>query len=143
MFNGVYLHETDSCELIISVCPPLCEHDFSGFAQKLGMSSEDCLFFREQEACVAIFELAQSYPDLKESPLIDWPALMTAIWKRYPAYAISFNLSEQSGHHDPIANLLKALGVECEAESKSENMIAVSEDQGTKYLFFYREEGGA
>jgi len=141
LMNGIYLHETETCELIVSVCPPLCDHDFSEYAHGLGSKSEDRLFFREQDACVALFELAQSYPELKASPLIDWPALMTAIWKRYPAYAISFNLSEQSGLHDPIANLLKALGVECEAESKPENMIEVSEDQGTKYLFFYCEKG--
>ena len=139
--NGVYLHETDSCELIISICPPLCEHDFSEFVHKLGSSSEDCLFFPEQDACVALFELAQSYPELKASPLIDWSALMTAIWKRYPAYAIAFNLSEQSGLHDPVSNLLKALGVECEGKSTLENMIAVSDDIDTKYLFFYREKG--
>ena len=141
LMNGVYLHETERCELVVSVCPPLCEHDFSELAHKLGILSEDCLFFSEQDACIALFELAQSYPDLKTSSLIDWSALMTAIWKRYPAYAIAFNLSEQSGLHDPVANLLEALGVEREATSKPENMIVVSEDQNTKYLFFYRENG--
>lgn len=136
LMNGVYLHETEKCELVVSVCPPLCEHDFSEYAHGLGAKSEDCLFFREQDACVALFELAQICPALKTSDMIDWPALMTAIWKYHPEYAVSYNIGEQKGFHDPTANLLNTLGIESEAEIKAENMISFSAEGNTDYLFF-------
>lgn len=141
LMNGVYLHETETCKLVVSVCPPLCEHDFSEYAHGLGAKSEDCLFFREQDACVALFELAQCYPALKGSQLIDWPSLSTAIWEHHPEYAISYNLGEQSGLHDPAANLLRTLGYECEPVVSPDNMISLSIKDEAPYLFFYRNKG--
>ena len=134
--NGVYLHETEKGRLVVSVCPPLWDGDLSEYTQKLGVSEQDCLFFSEQDACVALFELAQSYPELKESGMIDWPALMTAIWKNHPGYAVFYNLDKQSGLHDPAADFLNTLGIECEAGSSPENMIALSIGNGTDYLSF-------
>ena len=136
MINGVYLHETEKCELVVSICPPLCENDLSEYAQMLGASERDCMVFSEKDACVALFELAQSHTELKESSMIDWPALMTAIWNNHAAYAVSYNIGEQRGLHDPAANIMNLLGVEHEARIRPENMIAMSTEGGTDYLFF-------
>lgn len=139
LMNGVYLHETDKCELIVSVCPPLCDDDLSDYTRGLGIMEQDCLLFTEQDACLALFELAQSYPDLKASAMIDWPALATAIWERHAEYALAYNLKEQAGLNDPSANLLQAIGVEVESTISLENLIAMSAESGVMYLRFGME----
>ena len=125
LMNGVYLHETESGQPLLSVCPPLTEEDISDYSRRHGQALERCLFFDTQSACVPLFELAQSYPALKNSPQLDWHALMTAIWKHHPAYAISYNL--------------KSSGSNQTAAAKSDNMIAISTEQRIKYLFFCRD----
>lgn len=140
--NGVYLHEAENCDLLVSVCPPLGENDLSDYTRDKGLHEQDCLFFSERDACLALFELAQSYPDLKHSDMIDWLAISSAIWKHHSEYAVTYNLGEQSGLHDPVANLLRSLGVECKAVVSPDNMIALSVDDKAPYLFFYRDRRG-
>lgn len=58
LMNGVYLHETDKCEMLASICPPLCDGDLSDYTRALGIAEQDCLLFTERDACLALFELA-------------------------------------------------------------------------------------
>lgn len=136
LINGVYLHETDQCELLISVCPPLCREDLSTYAQSIGLPAQECLLFPERDACIALFELEQSYPAPKMVKQIAWPALETAIWKYHPPYAVAHNIREQSGLNDPAGNLFATLGAEVEEQTLPENVIAISEEQKTDYLHF-------
>lgn len=136
LINGVYLHETDQCELLISVCPPLCREDLSTYVQGIGLLAQECLLFPERDACIALFELEQSYPTLRTAKQISWPALETAIWKYHPTYAVAHNIREQSGHNDSAANLLTTLGVEVEEQISPERLITLSSEQVTGYLHF-------
>ena len=68
--------------------------------------------------------------------LIDKPALMNAVWTRFPVYAAAHNMREQWGRNDGFGIMLRALGIETELQSSPENMIVLTPDGGIKFLNF-------
>ena len=98
------------------------------------------LFFQEQTACIALFELMQGGNSrIADSPYVDVPSMMNAIAFRFPEYTMTHNLREMCGLNDTTGHLLKALGCEDVSPTGSEkNLIRISMEDGveTEYLHF-------
>lgn len=52
------------------------------------------LFFLEEDGCLALFELLLSHPALMGSTRLDKLALMNAIWRYHPDYALTHNFQK-------------------------------------------------
>ena len=70
--------------------------------------------------------------------VIDKPALMNAIWRDAPEYAIMMNRQEQTGMNDLPTMLLGDFGIEAGPQILPDRMIAISADAGVDYLLFRR-----
>ena len=71
---------------------------------KLSQGNADgfgCLFFPETAICLAVFELGRTYRAMRECPRIDAAAMMNAICRDFPDYAVKYNLMEQAGGGNP------------------------------------------
>ena len=68
--------------------------------------------------------------------MIDKAALMNAIWKYIPEYAVIMNQREQAGKNDVTSMLLAELGIEAEPQILPERMISMSSESGEDYLLF-------
>lgn len=143
--NGVYWIDTDRCVSALAVCYVIRD-DFSkavlSFSQlteydrKYGLDNTlGYSFFREADSCLPLLELVQHNRRWDWS-LIDRPALMNAVWARFPEYAAAHNMREQWGRNDGFGMMLRALGIEAELQSAPENMVALAPDSGTRFLTF-------
>ena len=143
--NGVFLIETDKLEKVLAVCQPIWECDLSEYTKEHseqldfdrlnGISkTAGYLFFSQENACLALFELWKPYEKIGKSGRINVQAMMNAIWQYHPTYATSHNLREQTGLNDCLGLLMNCLGVEVDLVGSSENMISISENTGTEYL---------
>ena len=63
-------------------------------------------------------------------------ALMNAIWRDNPAYAVVYNLEEALGLHDTFGLLMQQVGVEQELVGSTEQMIVYSPEAGVTFLRF-------
>ena len=110
---------------------PLAEGDADGFGY---------LFFPETAICLAVFELGRTYRAMRECPQIDAAAMMNAIYRDFPEYAVQFNLTERIGGGNPLG---QALSDENRPESP-DWMIRLTPDAGTEFLRFrVRKSGNA
>lgn len=141
LVKGVFVIETDRLKKILAVCHPIWSCELSRFAQKQALPADEdvhethrYLFFPERSACLALFELRQCYEEVVESEMIDTPAMMNAIWQRYPAYAASHNFREQTGLNDGFGLMLRTLGFDAPLDYDPENLIFMTENIGTNYL---------
>lgn len=97
------------------------------------------LYFSKESACVSIWELLRSRPELTSLGLIRKAELMNAIWDCHPEYAMGYNAQEQAGLNDGPGLLLYALGVEDrELDGSPEHMISMTEGIGTDYIGFWK-----
>ena len=126
LVKGVFAIETDRLEQILAVCYPVWSCDLSGFTKEQALPSDEnvyethrYLFFPKASACLALFELRQFYEEVSKSELIDVPAMMNAIWQRYPVYAASHNFREQ---------------IDLFGQKSYESMISITENIGIDYL---------
>ena len=69
---------------------------------------------------------------MRECPQINAAALMNAVYRNFPDYALKFNLMEQSGGDRPLRWLLP----NTERTSPSEDVIILTPDAGTDFLRF-------
>ena len=95
------------------------------------------LFFSERDSCIPLFELLVDHPALQKAEIIDFAALMNAIWVYHPQYAITANVLEQLGANDFLFSLLTALCPEkapAEPVISVENMISYRPETGTKFI---------
>lgn len=145
LINGVFWAETDKVTEIIAVAYPLWQDVFSSYVmryaayagQNEGMEADDaieCLCFPERAASVVLFELRNYYHELRDSPYIDGSALMNAIYRDFPDYAVAFNALEQSGGNDVTSLLINLAGGDEEPHGLAENMIAITKDAGFRFL---------
>ena len=143
--RGVFFLETDRGEKMMSVCYPIWSCDFSDFVIGLGeqMKSDreigidhslGNLYFSEENACLALFELRQRYKTIMDSSMIDPAAMMNAIWKRFPLYAAAHNFCEQQGWNDVSGLFLQSLGMEIDLIRNEEDLIRLTLNQGTEYI---------
>lgn len=142
--NGIYWLETDQCVNVLAVCNPVWASELSegllSIASKLEHEDElGCVFFQTEAACVAIWELLRTRPELVSLGLIRKAELMNAIWEHHPEYAMGWNAQEQAGLNDGLGLLLYALGVEDrELEGSVEYMIAITPEVGTDFIGFWK-----
>ena len=94
------------------------------------------LFFAGRDLCVALFELMQLHRELETNGMVDPAALMNAIWRDNPAYAVVYNLEEALGLHDTFGLLMQQVGVEQELVGSTEQMIVYSPEAGVTFLRF-------
>lgn len=143
--KGIFLIETDQLEKVVAVCYPLWQSEISDYTKAQGEQfaydqlygidkTEGYLFFSESNACLALFELWTTNKQIGQSGRINPVAMMNAIWKYHPTYAASHNVREQAGLNDSFAMLALSLGITLELKGSVENLISISEDEGTDYL---------
>ena len=140
LMNGVFRIETDRCLTVLAVSFPIWEDLFSRYIIKLANcenvhSDKDgfgYLYFPDKAVCPAIFELGRTYRELRDSPVINYDALMNAIWADFPDYAISFNTLEQSGG----CNVTGCSIPDDTATISVDRMIRMTPNAGTDYLRF-------
>lgn len=146
--NGVCWLETDSVVQALSVVYPLWE-DLSetarGLAELLPRDRDlgidntlGYLFFSERASCIPLFELYKLHEEWNTDGLIDYPALMNAVWQSFPDYAAVTNSREQAGANDVAGMLLRDLGMEAEPRICSERLISITPGIGTHFLTFQR-----
>lgn len=148
--NGIYWIETDRCENVLAVCYPIWSTELSEWTEKLGEETVydkghgiettlGYIFFPEQISCIPIYELMRTRSEWSGT-LIDRPALMNAIWKVLPEYALLTNQQEQAGQNDFVFLLLRELGVDAEPNISPDHMILISPDANKDFLLFKRED---
>lgn len=147
--NGIYWLETDQCEEVLAVCYPLWTAELSMAVEWLGEQTEHdkaqgihktlgYIFFPAQISCIPIYELMQTRMEVWSGTVIDKPALMNAIWRDAPEYAVMMNRQEQTGMNDLSAMLLRDFDIAAGPRILPDRMIAISADTGAEYLLFKR-----
>ena len=147
--NGIYWLETDQCEEVLAVCYPLWTAELSAAVERLGEQTEHdkvqgihktlgYIFFPAQISCIPIYELMQTRMEVWSGTMIDKPALMNAIWRDAPEYAVMMNRQEQTGMNDLSAMLLRDFDIAAGPRILPDRMIAISADTGVDYMLFKR-----
>lgn len=143
--NGVYWIETDQCVSTLAVCYVI-QDDFSSAVRNLSTQTEHDIeqglnetmgyvFFQEDDTCLPLFELVQQNSRWDWS-MINQPALMNAVWTRFPEYAAAHNMREQRGGNDGFGMMLRALGIESELRGSLDNMITLTPNAGIHFFTF-------
>jgi len=139
---GTFLIETDQLQKGLAVCYPIYSSDLSDFTRREGEKADDALpdecnylVFSERSACLALHELSFSYDAIGKSEMIDFPALMNAIWQRYPIYAAAHNVREQTGYGHIGAYFSKSEDGN-NAGVSPEYLISMTQEGRTDYLRF-------
>ena len=147
--NGVCWLETDCATQALSVAYPLWD-DLSDMARGLArllpydqeLVIEDALgylFFSERSSCIPLFELCELHEEWRSTGLIDYAALMNAVWQSFPDYAAVSNSREQAGANDMAGILLRDMGLETEPNICPERLISITPGTGTRFLAFQQE----
>ena len=135
LMNGVFWIQTDAPATALAVAYPIWDDAFSEYAMKLARGDADgfgYLFFPERAICLALFELGRTYADIRNCPLIDPAALMNAVYREFPDYAVKFNVMEQAGGDSPLARMLSDGG----QGASSDSVIRLTSGAGTAFLLF-------
>ena len=145
--NGLYWLETEKFQRGLAVSFPKFD-DLSKSARGLAEPFDDgsaktngevpgYLFFNEADSSVPLFELVVCNPLVQVDCAVDQAALMNAIWKFHPEYAMNYNAHEQAGLHDMLGLLLCVLGDEDrELDGSLEHMITMNAKAGFDFIEF-------
>lgn len=145
LVNGIFALETDSGERLIAIAGIFWSLELQDTTKALGMKVANLsgdnvpvevqyLFFTEEDGCLALFKLLPAHQALATSARMDKLALMNAIWRYHPDYALSHNLREQQGLNDMLGLILNDAGIECELSGPPKNMVALSDGAGMEYV---------
>lgn len=107
MDKGIFLLETEACQQMLGVSYPIWNAELSSNAtRRAEMTAYDrsnniertmgYLFFSRRICEIALYELYPGHAPLKEH-IVSLTALISAIWRHCPAYAIAANLRKQMG----------------------------------------------
>ena len=143
--NGIFALETDTGARLIAIAGIIWSLELQDTTKVLGMKVADStgakipvevqhLFFKEEDGCLALFDLLPAHRALAKSARLDKLALMNAIWSYHPEYALAHNLREQQGLNDMLGLILNDAGIKCELSGSPKNMVALSDGGGTKYV---------
>ena len=135
LINGVFWIQTDAPATALAVAYPIRDDAFSEYAMPLAEGDAEgwgCLFFPERAICLALFDLGRTYVAIRACPQIDAAAMMNAIYRDFPEYAMQFNLKEQFGGGAPLGQALS--GANCPASP--DWMISLTPNAGTDFLRF-------
>ena len=147
IMSGVFAIETDRCEKMVAVCYPVWSGEFSEYVLQFAEQTDYDLrqgihtsmgyvFFSLETSCLALFELGIGHREIRDSHMIDGRALMNAVWRRYPDYAVQHNMQEQSGQNNGLELLLRWMGVNLEMPTAERNLLRITEGAGTDFLKF-------
>jgi len=132
LMNGVFWIQTDAPATALAVAYPVWGDIFSGYVMKLAQGDADgfgYLFFPERAICLAVFELGRTYRAMRDCPQIDAAAMMNAICRDFPDYAVKYNLMEQTGGGAPLGQALSR-------PASPDWMISLTPDAGTDFFRF-------
>ena len=135
LMNGVFWIQTDCLDSALAIAYPIWDNAFSEYVMRIAQGDADgfgYLFFPEQAICLALFELGRTYADIRECQLIDAAALMNAVYREFPDYAVKFNLMEQSGGDSPLRRALNGTMRPVSAE----RMVRLTPEAGMDFLRF-------
>ena len=135
LMNGVFWIQTDCLDSALAIAYPIWDDAFSEYAMKLAQGDADgfgYLFFPERAICLALFELGRTYAAIRACPQIDAAALMNAIYRDFPEYAVQFNLKEQTGDGNPLGQALS----DANRHASPDWMISLTPHAGTDFLRF-------
>lgn len=144
--NGIYWIETDQCEEFLAACYPVWSTELSDLAMQIGEQlaydqingihqTFGYIFFSSKGSCIPIYELMQTRSTW-DGTAIDKRALMNAIWRYIPEYAVLTNRWEQTGLNNIISTLLPELDFDQELTAQNNHMIAMFPDSGEDYQLF-------
>ena len=125
-------NQTDCLETALAVAYPIWDDAFSSYVMELAQGDADgfgYLFFPERAICLAVFELGRTYRAMRECPQVDAAALMNAICRDFPDYAMKYNLMEQAGGGAPLGQALSR-------PASLDWMISLTPEAGTDFLRF-------
>lgn len=142
--NGIYWLETSRCRELLAVCFPVWNAELSPAAASLARlpawdaavgveKAMGYLFFTRESSCVPIYELMMTRRKW-DGTVIDVPALMNALWKYTPKYAVHLNGGKAQGLDDELARLLGKAGQEAVPQPDGKHMIGMFPDVGTDFL---------
>ena len=132
LMNGVFWLQTDCLDDALAVAYPIWDDIFSDCLMNMAQGDADgfgYLFFPERAICLAVFELGRTYRAMRECPRIDAAAMMNAICRDFPDYAVKYNIMEQSGGGNPLGQALSR-------PASPDWMISLTPDAGTDFLRF-------
>lgn len=149
LIEGVFFVETDQCEQMLVIANPIWSADLTSTVQMMGeMTDYDrkngidktlgSLFFSKRLCAVPLYELLKlgSHQGLR-SFITSGPALLAAIWRYCPGYAIDANIREQMGANNLTYHLLggRDMDVPTELEKPPRDIIPlVSGVEDTEFL---------
>ena len=132
LMNGAFWIQTDCLDNALAIAYPIWDDIFSDYAMNMAQGDADgfgCLFFPERAICLAVFELGRTYRAMRECPQVDAAALMNAICRDFPDYAVKYNLMEQAGGGNPLGQALSR-------PASPDWMISLTPEAGTDFLRF-------
>ena len=133
--NGAFWIQTDAPTIALAVAYPIWDDAFSEYAMRLAEGDTDgfdCLFFPERAICVALFDLGRTYAAIRACPQIDAAALMNAIYRDFPDYAVRYNLVEQDRGGAPLGQALS----DANRSAAPDWMISLTPEMGTDFFRF-------
>ena len=142
--NGIYWLETSECKELLAVCFPVWNAELSPAAASLARllawdaavgveKAMGYLFFTRGSSCVPIYELMMTRQKW-DGTVIDVPALMNALWKYAPKYAVHLNGGKAQVLDDELTRLLGKAGQEAIPHPDGKHMIGMLPDVGTDFL---------
>ena len=142
--NGVYWLETSECKELLAVCFPIWNAELSPVAAVCGKKLEpswtagiekptEYRFFSQELSCVPLYELMETRRKW-EGTVIDRSALMNAIWKYAPVYAMHLNGQHPPGLNTACINFLEESGCEVMPQSNGKDVFGMFPDAGMDYL---------
>ena len=135
--NGVFWIQTDCLDNALAIAYPIWDDAFSEYVMRMAQDDADgfgYLFVPERAICLVIFELGQTYGAMRECQQADAAAMMNAIYRDFPEYAVQFNLKEQTGGGNPLGQALSGAN----RHASPDWMISLTPDAGTNFLRFGR-----
>lgn len=142
--NGVYWLETSQCKELLAVCFPIWNAELSPASASLAKlltwdaavgveKAMGYIFFTRESSCVPIYELMMTRQKWSGT-VIDVPALMNALWRYAPKYAVHLNGGKTQVLDDELTRLLGKAGEEAIPQPDGKHMIGMFPDAGTDFL---------
>ena len=144
--NGLFWIETEQCLRGLAVACPKYD-DLSDGARGLAECFDDSsahtnvkmpgyLFFKEVNSSVPLFELILPLQNTQLNCEINRAALMNAIYRFHPEYAVQYNTLEQVGLNDGFNQFLHMLGIDTELQNCPDRIISLTAHAGTSFIDF-------
>ena len=142
--NGIYWLETSTCEELLAVCCPVWEAELSPAALaackmtkqdiEKGMEESTCyIFFTKEASCVPLYELMETRKEW-DGTVIDRPALMNAVWKFMPEYAMQLNGQENARLKGDVDEFWQRTGIKPFPEPHRDRIVYMYPETGTDFL---------